>query len=927
MKFLAALCSHPRAGFYVLLAATLGFTGVARADEIDRELDFASALAQFGLPYYGSRVVERLLVRVPGARERAKPVLTELLVVSGRIREAEEMAKTLNPTDPRTQNIQLILANGFYNAGEFQKTRDIYDGYFKRVEGKPLADTNYFRNAASQYAQILEHAGDPAGAIKAYQYIVNLDPRSDEGRQALCEQAELYIKQADATTVESDKMTALQQGAVVCDKVLWGGLDLWFGRALIAKANVLGHMNRVADARKVLSDQMDVLRQIDTALKAQGPEAAAMSPIAGARAALGDLYKREGEEIRRTKGPDANAIRAFALALTEYVNVVRKYPKSAVVPQVATQAEDVYAQLQAMGKKPSVDPSMWRSQMKAAVFAPADELFRSGQYDRAITTYERLLKQFPTVEGTPLAMGNLALCYAHAAADDKATAVVNDLGARFTKDPHAGLIVLQLAKFYEDQKDDPHMLAVYNLFLQYFPKHDRAGSVLYRLSFLRNQAKDVEGAKKLLQRIVDELPNDLLWPKAMSQLAWSYYASSNYDAAIKGFATYLEAAQPSPDKAQAQFFLATSYRLINKPREALGAYTDLIGWLQKDRNAFAREPSDLKRNDDLLEQAIFQISGCFAAIKEPAKEVAGFREKALQSYNDFLQQYPGSKLASKALRAQGAIYLEIGKFKEATQVFDSLAMKYPGTEEGKSALFSLARSALEVRQLEQARDALNKMAANADKFSPELFLELGRSFGDAKLAAEAAQCFDIALKQIGDGQPKLLETALYAMGQAKLNAKDYAGAFQALDMLFKKFPNSGFFQDGKFALAVAARQTSQFDTAEAALGDVIRQFSDKPAVFNKASVELAKVQAARGEKDKALASYQRVVLLADPQNADLAPLIEEAYQESFLLGLELKHYDDVLKNCDQYEKTFPHGKYLEEARKARMEARVKAGSG
>lgn len=111
------------------------------------------------------------------------------------------------------------------------------------------------------------------------------------------------------------------------------------------------------------------------------------------------------------------------------------------------------------------------------------------------------------------------------------------------------------------------------------------------------------------------------------------------------------------------------------------------------------------------------------------------------------------------------------------------------------------------------------------------------------------------------------------------------------------------------------------------MGDVIRQFSDKPAVFNQASVELAKVEMARGEKGKALASYQRVVLLADPQNADLAPLIEEAYLASFHLGLELKRYDDVLKNSEQYEKTFPHGKYLEEARKARSEARSKAGNG
>ena len=59
-------------------AVALGGAGLARADEVDRELDFATALARFGLPYYGSRVIERLLVAHPDAAERAKPVKAEL---------------------------------------------------------------------------------------------------------------------------------------------------------------------------------------------------------------------------------------------------------------------------------------------------------------------------------------------------------------------------------------------------------------------------------------------------------------------------------------------------------------------------------------------------------------------------------------------------------------------------------------------------------------------------------------------------------------------------------------------------------------------------------------------------------------------------------------------------------------------------------
>jgi len=910
--------------FRVALLHVIILGNVIRADEIDRELDFASALAHFGLPYYGSRVVERLLVQQPGARERAKPVLVELMVLSGRLGEAEAMVKTLSATDSRLPTIQLSLANGFYTAGQFQKTREIYDQFFNKDKGAVLTDTNFFRNAAYQYGQILEHAGDPLGAIRAFQHIVELDPRSEAGRQAMAEQADLYIKLADDTAVQSNRITYLTQATKVCDQ-LFLNLDLWFGRALISKANALARLGKAGEARKMLHDQMDVLRQIDGVLKEQGPEAVELSPMAGARAVLGDLYVQEGRTLLQVKGQEAKALPAFGAALTEYVNVLNKYPKSAVAPEVAAHAQDLVAQLKAMGHRPSVDLSRWANVARTAVFEPADEIFRSGQYGRAVAEYEKLLKQFPAGNGVAAALGNLMLAYAHTNQQEKAMATAIDLGGRFGKDAHAGMSLLQLAKFYEDQQDGRRMLAVYDLFLKYFPKHERAGSVLYRLAFLANQAKEPERAKQLLQRMVDDLPDDPLAAKAMSQLAWNYYAGSNYVAAIKGFTGYLAEAQPGPDKAQAQFFLATALRLTDKPRKALTEYEALINWLQQDRNTYAHTSADLQRNEELLEQARFQVGVCYDAFKKVDNGSAPQHVRALETFDKFIQDYPHSKLAPKAMRAQGTIYLELNKFKQAARVFDELAAKYPNTEEGKSALYSLTASALDVRQDQQARNALDKMLATSDKFDPVLFIKLGQAFDLAKQPQEAIRCFTVAVQRF-EGQP-LSEVALYSLGQARLNAKDFVGAVQTLESFFKKFPNSGFFREGKFALATAARQAGQFNVAEGALGDVMRQFGGKPDVFNKANLELAKVQRARGAKEAALASCQRVALLGDPQNADLAPIIEEAYWEGFGLGLELKRYDDVIKNCDAYERAFPHGKYLEEARHARNEAKSRASSG
>ena len=913
------------------LAAVVALGGTARADEIDRELDFATALADFGLPYYGSRVVERLLVQSPDAAERAKPVKARLMLASGRLKEAEEAVKALNASDKRVQQMLLSLAVSFYNAGQFDKTRSIYDDFFKKVQGKP-ADPVFYRSSAFQYGQILEHAGDPAGAIKAYQYIIDLGTRDEAGRQALCEQAELYLKLADTAT-GTNVQVQLKNAERVANIVLYQGLDMWFGRALISLASSKERQGKLAEARQVIAGRMNVLLEIEKAVRDEGgPNSVVMvqqiSPIPGARSAVGDLHVHEGKDLLKA-GQKEKAKAAFAAALTEYINVLKKYPKSPVAPQVAARTQDLLAQLQAMGSKTSIDLTPWLAQVNAPVFEPADQLFRAGKYKEALDAYDKLLQQFKSNPAVPQVLVNKMMSYAHLKQPEEALKQANEAATRFAADPRTATGILQLAKFYDDQGEEGEARAVkvYYLVLKLFPKHERVPNVLYRLAFLRNQAKDPEGAVTLLQRIADEFPNDPLGAKAMSQLAWSYYAASNYVQSIKGFTNYLASAQPGPDKAQAQFFLATAYRQSNLPREALAALDTLIAWLDKDRNSFARVPADLKKNDDLLEQAFFQRGSCLIAIKEPAAEIALNRDKALKAFDEFAARYQRSKQLAKALRLKGAAYLEIGRTQDAAQVFDELAKKYPNTEEGKSALYALAKSALEVRQIKQAQDALTKLAATADKYGPELFLSLGKDFTDAKLPADAARCFDVVLGKLTDPKAPLREVAIFAKGKAQLDAGDAKAALATLAQLFKEYPSTGFFREGKFAVVEAARQAKQFNVAETALADIMQQFANKPAIFTRANLDLAKMQLDGGQKDKALASYQRVAMLSDPTNADLAPMVEEAYREAVRLGMDLRRYTDVIQNSEEYEKAFPSGKYLDETRRARTEAKTKTSGG
>ena len=85
------------------------------------------------------------------------------------------------------------------------------------------------------------------------------------------------------------------------------------------------------------------------------------------------------------------------------------------------------------------------------------------------------------------------------------------------------------------------------------------------------------------------------------------------------------------------------------------------------------------------------------------------------------------------------------------------------------------------------------------------------------------------------------------------------------------------------------------------LSDVLN-FATGDLLIHQATLELARAQTDPAEK---LASFQRVALLADPDDAEQAPLIAEALFESLPLYLELNRPADLLADAARLTAGFP----------------------
>ena len=259
-----------RSALFIVSLLLIGAS--APADEIDDEFRFASALIEWGFADYADKVVQQILRQFPSQQDRAKLIQAEILISRRKFTEAEDLVKAMGAGNPKAQAISLALAKGYYAMGETDKSKTLYNDFFKLYEGKVPTDPDllrFYQDSAYQFGQMLEAAGDKEGAIKAYARVLTTNPDRTTMRMLQAQQAELYVAVASSGP-EDQKEKNLVEAKKLCDQIQWGGLDIPFGQSIITAAHIEMVRGNNAAAQKVLQNNLDILKEIDTYLKDSG---------------------------------------------------------------------------------------------------------------------------------------------------------------------------------------------------------------------------------------------------------------------------------------------------------------------------------------------------------------------------------------------------------------------------------------------------------------------------------------------------------------------------------------------------------------------------------------------------------------------------------------------------------------------------------
>jgi tetratricopeptide (TPR) repeat protein len=909
----------------VFAGVFLGAVGQAPGQSLDDDVAFASGLIDWGFSDFATKLADSILVRHPEAADRVNLIRAQSLIAGRKFADAEAILAQLG-TSPKADAVRLALANAYNATGDTDKARQIYNDFFGRFADTP-ADPDvlrFYRDAAYRYAIILERAGDLTGALAAYDRVVKTNPEKDILRRIQNDQAQILLKLARANHEGKRDEYAFRTRKLVED-IQWGGVDLWFGQSIITLANVELIYNDEAKAQQIIQDYMDILKQIDVLLEENGM-GKALSPMAGARFMAGEIHQRAAERAAGDNNPDA-AVPAYAKALGEFYNVFIQYPQSDVGPEAGVRAQAVKDILvNTYGRKVNIDLGDRVGEAAATQFRLAETLFREKKYSEAVNEYLRTINQFPETPATAKAFANLMLSYAHLDDPLMVRTLASYVAERLSGQPEAAIGLLAAGKYYVDAQKSDLFTELYETYLAGFPDHERVGTILFFLATQRKKAGDEAGAAAYFQRIIDNYPQDAFYPRALNQVAWSFYKAGDYEQAIAGFRKLVEETPPNPERANAQFNLADSLVRLERYAEAAVELETLIGWIAPRTNPYATTPADRERLDSLLERATFQRGLSFARLSEPADQIPDFRDRAIRAFDQFVKLFPASELAPRALSSKGTVQLELKQFEAASATFDELAAKFPQSPEGKNALFSLARAAMEIGQIDQGVAAFRRMMQQAAQYDAGEFVRLGQMMGEAGRAEEAIEAFTEVQRKVErlpeserEAQRPLIERALFGIAQAYYQAKRYPEAVQSVEELFARYPQSGLFYDAKFLQGEAYRDGGQLQSAVDALSDVFRFASDS-ALINRATMTLAEIQRSNGELIEALASYQRLALLADRTDPDTRPAIEEAMLASVEIGRELGRFADVVDYANDYIEVFPQGKHIETIRRLRGEA-------
>lgn len=850
----------------------------AEDSALEAEIAYVQALVDYGYPDIAAPVMAATKKKWPQSEVRFFAIEIRGLLSMGKFAEAESKIAALpDRKGTKYWAARLTVANNYFGRGQKDECMKIYEEFFKIYAKPPPEIKSFYQDACYSYGGLLISNNNYAKAVECYESLL-AQLKDDDWCNLACETCDVYLKLIEMTPQKNKKLRDgyMKSANKIADKLLWQlEKPVFFGRAVSMKALLKQMSGDVEQAAALIDEYKPQLQDLHEQIVQYDPDGRKgllrQSPLPlclylQAKMlwdAANEEYKKpkRNDELVKTYmfGPKVEGKRdvskgAFVMAQGVFLN----FESSSWAPLAGDLAQAI-RDFAVEKYKANIKTKITAEQIarvRAAQFRDANEKFVSGQYLEAITAYFDVLSKFPEQTESIQAIENIASSYLDLIIETKDEALKKEyrlnldtvesyLAERFCESKNrlimtsAGDAVIRLAAKEQEYKNHARSNRLYYEFCQNYRHHTAAATLAASKASELQRAEKYPEAIEFWNIVSTSYTNSPVYAASLAQLSQCYGKLGDNQKEIDYITDYLKVETLRIRRLQAQMQLAQMYQrrgldILNAAatnavaedveREEKKGTAQII-YAVKNFRQFNKEAADALKdpttNEEdkskyamLREAALFLVGECWSRMNRPEKNLKLYRERAAQSYEAYLAEFPKGQWAKAGYVKLGTIYTALNEMEKSKSALDRLSRLYPESDEAKNAKPRLAKNLIEMGLKKEGAELYGEMLRTDGKYSANQYLNAGEALIEAKSWDYANQAFEKAIRLASSNQTTVVAKA--RLGQAKSAWKQgsLAEAREALDNFLAnpKMAKMAIAADANFMLVEVASEQGRAET-------------------------------------------------------------------------------------------------------------------
>lgn len=441
-----------------------------------------------------------------------------------------------------------------------------------------------------------------------------------------------------------------------------------------------------------------------------------------------------------------------------------------------------------------------------AYLAKGLSMYRNGEYDRALETYQDLLNKYPQSSACGKAVYLMTLCL-HSARDPfRMAGILNEVHNR-------------MSKATESKSVD-----------------EWTQNTLYWVADAYAQLNDLVNAEKIYKEFVLRAPQSPLVPYA-----------------LEGLGSAMSAQGPTRDQEAIIALQQAQLRARDLNNKEFAEQVELeLAKVQYNGRDFAKAAATWDHLVNVSTQTAIRTEALYREGDALARQE--FYQEAIKKWKVLARTFKGSPWVAEALMRIGNTQAGLGQWNEAASTFNTLKQSYAGTEVGKEGAFQLIQCAFNQGNLPQAVAELLSFSKRYpdDARIPKAADNLLGSFHQKKVAISAAD--QAALLKLAPGSAGGA-ALLWEKGASLFNEGKYEPAQKIFEKIVLSYPNDEYAPLAYFYSADCFFWMQKWDEAAGAYDNFFHTFPKHERVPN-AMFQKAVCLFRKGAYDDAVSNFK-----------------------------------------------------------------------